>query len=410
MIFWQLSAIDAVEAICSGRISSAAIVEACLERIAETDPEIGAWSSIDSEQVMRDAAEMDDLRLRGRPVGRLHGVPVALGAEIGAGAAVENRLREAGAVILGKTASADHGAGEGAVVRNPHDKTLSAGGISAGAAAAVSAGHAPLAIGVDVGGSIAGAASNCGVYGFTPTQGIISRNATRLRSATLDQIGVFGRSLADMALLADVLGGYDPADPSSNLRPKPQMLEGTRAKAPVGPCFAWFDLPAYGTLSEAFREGLSELKNVLGEQVEDCAVPGSFAEALASRETVLAREAGHSSDAPGDEEYRHALAMASGARTYFDAFFKDYDAIIAPAALGEAAKFEHDARRPDTVSLWNFAGLPCLSLPLLQGETGLPAGVQFIGAAEQDDRLLRTAAWLEAHLEATADEDTQISA
>ena len=117
-------------------------------------------------------------------------------------------------------------------------------------------------------------ASFCGVFGFRPTRGIISRRGAHSTSPTLDQVGMFGRDLEDVAFLADVLGGYDAADEASGLRPRPRMREGFRSKPPVEPDFICLDMPYDERLSTTAEEGFEELRNSLGEHVVRLPAPG----------------------------------------------------------------------------------------------------------------------------------------
>ena len=304
--------------------------------------------------------------------------------------------------------------------RNPHDLTRTPGGSSSGSAAAVAAGHVPLAIGSQTNGSTIRPAAYCGVYGFKPTRGIISRRGALQISYSLDQIGVFGRSLPDVAKLADVLGGYDAADGLSYLRPRPQMHAGCVAEAPIEPNFAWFDLHYNDRLSAAAREGFEELLDSLGGQVERIVPPGAFAGVIDCHTVVheyeiyrdlheeIERHAECVSEelratlkraqAYGEARYQESVEMLAAADEYFAEFFCDYDAILTPAAAGEAPVLASGTGDPTFCTVWTFSGLPCLSLPLLVGETGLPVGVQLVGAANADDRLLRSASWLIRHL------------
>jgi len=239
-------------------------------------------------------------------------------------------------------------------------------------------------------------------------------------SQTLDQIGVFGRSLDDVALLADVLAIYDPSDPMSYPRPRPDMIAGARSEAPIEPNFAWFDLGYNKDLSDTAHEGFAEILDILGKaRVERIPAPTSFDDVIACHrivhETEIARQLRHEIenhwDAISDTlkpllkrgldtkepDYQEALAMVSGAESYFAEFFKDYDAVLTPGAAGEAPLRSPDSPStgdPIFCTIWTFAGLPSLSIPMLVGENGLPIGVQVVGAQEEDDRLLRSARWL----------------
>jgi Asp-tRNA(Asn)/Glu-tRNA(Gln) amidotransferase A subunit family amidase len=450
-MLWELSASEAAKKILDGQITSVELTDACLERIRETDAGIGAWAFLDPDLVRKQALAMDDLRRRGRPVGPLHGVPVgvkdifdtkdmptAWGVEQFAkrqpksDATIVSKLREAGAIIFGKTVTSQLAFAGLCDTRNPHNGEHTSGGSSAGSAASVAAGHVPLAIGSQTNGSVIRPASFCGVYGFKPTRGVVSRNGCLETSHTLDQVGVMGRSLKDVALLVDVLSGYDPADTLTHTRPKPQMLAGSRAEPPVEPCFAYFELSFYDRLSDAMRQGLDELLDTLGASVDRLPAPQSFDEVVKNHQIIheyefcknletnpnMKPDQIHETLIPVLErarlitidDYNLAIEMVEAAEKFFAAFFHDYDAIIAPSALGEAPMLDDGIGDPICSTIWTFAGLPCISLPWLNGESGLPAGVQLIGSAEEDDRLLRTAAWLEENLSASAEDDVEAEA
>jgi len=218
MTHWALTATEAVSQIREGKLSSVDLTKACLARIEETDGQIGAWAYLDAENALKQAEAMDDLRKHGRPIGALHGVPVGVKdifdtADMPTGlgspahptrqpdadcAAVE-KLREAGAVILGKTVTTPLAFASPSTTRNPHNADYSPGGSSSGSAAAVAAGHIPLAIGSQTGGSVNRPASYCGTYGFKPTRGQISRRGALQTSQTLDCVGSFARTLEDVA-------------------------------------------------------------------------------------------------------------------------------------------------------------------------------------------------------------------
>lgn len=436
-----LSAAEAVSLVGSGEILSAELVEACLDRINQTDGDLGAWTYVDSERALERAGELDNIRRAGLATGLLHGVPVGLkdiidtaamptecGSPILAGrlpeadAAIVERLEEQGALILGKTVTTEFAFLHPAGTRNPHNPKRTPGGSSSGSAAAVAANQVPLAIGTQTNGSVVRPASFCGTFGFKPSAGTISRRGVLRTSSTLDQIGVFGRSLDDVALLTDALAAYDATDPASFARPRPAMLAGARAEVPVEPNFAWLELPFASEMSDDCNQGLEEVLEALGGQVERLDAPPLFADLVAAQRTIhfyeIARELESvigdrwdevSKDlapvlergrAVSDEGHRQALGIREAAQKFFLAFFKDFDAILCPAAPGEAPKMDTGTGNPIFSTIWTLAGLPCISLPLLEGDSGLPIGVQLVGEMERDDRLLRTANWMIKELQA----------
>ena len=436
---YTLTATEAVQAIASGRLSSVDLVKSCLAQIADTDASINAWAYLDPESALAQAAECDRIRKAGLGTGPLHGLPVGLkdvidtrdmptqrGTDIfkdrqpDKDARLVERLRESGAVIMGKTVTTELAFVHANDTRNPHNPEHSPGGSSSGSAAAVAACHVPLAVGTQTNGSVIRPASFCGTFGFKPTRGVISRAGVLKTSDSLDQVGCFGRSLEDVALLTDALARYDQADSCSFARPRPQMRAGAQAEAPVAPDLVWFNLPFYDRLSPDAHEGMEAVLDVLGPRITRMAAADTLANLVAvqariheyeicqhqaavfdanfedlSRELQLIVARGRKIS---EAEYTDALAVKASAQTFFDELFVEFDAIIAPCATGEAPKFGSGTGDPIFCTLWTLAGLPCVSLPLLVGDNNLPIGVQLIGPIEKDDRLLRTARWLQLHL------------
>ena len=440
-----LTALEALRRIREGLLTSVDMVRSCLARIDETDAQIRAWAHIDHERALARAEQMDAMRRAGKAIGALHGMPVGLkdiidtsalpterGTPIFAGrkpernAALVDRLLEEGAVILGKTVTTEFAFMHPSATRNPHNRDHTPGGSSSGSAAAVAARQVPLAVGTQTNGSVIRPASFCGAFGFKPTRGIISRRGVLRTSENLDQVGVFARSLEDTALLADVIGGYDPDDLLSFDRPRPAMLNGSRAEVPIEPNLALFDLPCDDRMQPDARKGLGELADALGAQVERIPAPRAFSGLIEAHRIIqeheISRNLGDvfadsrdklsSSLQPAVErgravsvdQYEDALGQMNRANAYFEAFFRDFDAVLTLGAPGEAPMLsEGITGDPVYCTIWTLCGLPAVTMPLLLGANGLPIGVQFIGAVEEDDRLLRTANWLLNFLKTGAD-------
>jgi Asp-tRNA(Asn)/Glu-tRNA(Gln) amidotransferase A subunit family amidase len=249
---------------------------------------------------------------------------------------------------------------------------------------------------------------------------VISRSGILQTSKTLDQVGVFARTMEDTALLVDVLSDYDPSDQNSYDHPRPRMLAGARSDVPVEPIFAIFDLPFDDRLSTDALEGFAEVIEALGGTVERQATPPVFGSLLETQRHIHEYEICHHLEQVFDnhwpqisetlkpiiergraiskDQYDHALGTKEESEKFFDAFFNDYDAILAPSATGEAPLFGDGTGDPCFCTIWTLAGLPCLNLPMLTGASGLPMGLQVIGQAELDDRLLRTSNWLQHQL------------
>ena len=235
-----LSASEAARLIRDGVISSEQLVEACLSHIRAVDDNVQAWAFLDPEYALTQARALDQYRLEGKPTGALHGVPIAIkdifdtadmpteyGSPIHAGrtpsrdATAVALLRGAGAVIMGKAVTTEFAFLNPGKTRNPHNREHTPGGSSSGSAAAVAAHMVPLAIGSQTAGSTIRPAAYCGVIGFKPSHGMISRHRVSPLSRTLDHVGLFARTIDDIALLAEQLVAYDEND--ADTRPRARI-------------------------------------------------------------------------------------------------------------------------------------------------------------------------------------------
>ena len=434
----SLSASDAVHLIRQGAIDSAQLVEACLARVRETDTQVQAWAFLDEGHAMAHARAADDLKRQGLPIGPLHGVPVGVkdifdtadmpteyGSVLYAGrtpsrdSAAVAMLRAAGAVIIGKTVTTEFATQAPGKTRNPHDPDHTPGGSSSGSAAAVAAGMVPLAIGSQTNGSVIRPAAFCGVLGFKPTHGLIPRHGMLTLSRTLDQVGVFARTVHDLALLAGQLVGYDERDPDTRPRARIPFAEVAAEEPPLPPMFAFVKTPHWERADEETKEAFGELIEHLGDRVEEVELFPSAAEAWQWHETImeaemaanLEREWKEGRDRLSDSlraqlergrevravDYQRAVARIRPIHESFVELFEQrYDAILTPAAPGTAPKDLASTGDPSFCTLWTLCGMPAVSLPLLQGTNGLPLGVQLVGPRDGDARLLRTARWLAA--------------
>jgi Asp-tRNA(Asn)/Glu-tRNA(Gln) amidotransferase A subunit family amidase len=329
-------------------------------------------------------------------------------------------LRAAGAVIMGKTVTTEFATYTPGKTRNPHNAVHTPGGSSSGSAAAVAAGMVPLALGSQTNGSVIRPASFCGVYGFKPTHGLIPRHGVFTLSRTLDTIGVFARTLDDIALLGEQLIGYDERDPDSRPRARVPLRELAAEELPLPPMFAFVKTARWNRADEDTKAAFAELAGVLGDRVEEIELVQSEdafgwhrlimeAEMAASLDHEWERGRDRLSDAlrvqlGRGREVRaldYQLARARAARFtegFAELFEQRYDAILTPAAPGEAPRGLESTGDPSFCTLWTLAGMPAITLPLMQGANGLPIGVQLVGPRHGDARLLRTARWLGGRL------------
>jgi Asp-tRNA(Asn)/Glu-tRNA(Gln) amidotransferase A subunit family amidase len=434
----DLSATEAASLIARGDLTSEAVITACLERSAESDAEVKAWTFIDRERALAQARAADEQRKSGKGVGPLHGIPVGIkdiidtvdmptehgspvfkGRQPRADAAAVAALRAAGAVILGKTVTTELATLTPAATRNPVNPEHTPGGSSSGSAAAVAAGMVPLALGTQTGGSVIRPAAFCGVYGFKPSFGLVPRPGVLSQAPSLDTVGVFGRSLEDIALLADAIQGYDERDPASIAASRPNLLARATENFPLPPMFTFVKTHAWGEADAVTREAFGELVEHLGDKVEEIGIDFTTERGIAAAKIVQNVELAHHygpllDKAPELISQRLAGQIEEGRRLrgvdYFAALearrelyatiedlLTQHGQILTPAALGPAPKGLESTGNPVFCAFWTYLGVPAVTLPLLEAD-GLPMGVQLVGARRDDGRLLRSARWLVRHL------------
>lgn len=431
-----LSAAEAARWIQSGRINSEALVSACLEQIQAREPELGAFSFLDPAHALASARARDAERLEGGVTGPLHGVPVGIkdiidtadmpterGSVLYAGrmpnedAHVVARLRAAGAVILGKTVTTELAVFGPGKTRNPHDPARTPGGSSSGSAAAVAAELLPVALGSQTNGSTIRPAAFCGVLGYKPTRGLVSRHGMLTLSPTLDHVGWFARSIEDLALLGEVLMGRDERDPATFHVARLPLRETAAAEPPLPPRFAFIKTPHWLRADADTQSAWADLCERLGAQVEELELFPSALEAWGWHQTIMEAEMAYHLErewrtgaerltpllrqqiergrAVSALDYQTALARIEPIyATFSELFEQSYDAILTPAAFGAAPLGLQATGDPAFCTLWTLCGMPAINLPLLETAAGLPLGVQLVGPRRGDAQLLRTARWL----------------
>jgi Asp-tRNA(Asn)/Glu-tRNA(Gln) amidotransferase A subunit family amidase len=432
--FNQLLARDAAARITAGDLTSEDLVQSCLARIAAREPDVLAWVHLDPEQALAQARACDQALAAGESVGPLHGVPVGLkdiidtadmptenGSDLFAGrmaeadATVVRLLRDAGAVIMGKTVTTEFALSGARATRNPHDPARTPGGSSSGSAAAVADAMIPLSLGSQTGGSMIRPASFCGVHGYKPTYGSISRAGAFILSRRLDHLGVYARSLADLALIGDVLMVHDAADFEMRYHAGCHLVDALAEPLEVAPRLAVFKGAPWAEIEDDTAAALESVFAQLGG-VADMQVPSPVDEALAVHATIMDASAAANpgrylpqSDKLLPEtvkrisvgkdiaaaDYVAAIDKAEVIRQALDGLFADVDALITPAAPGEAPLGLQSTGNPVFQKIWTLAGMPSVTLPVMSGPNGLPIGLQVIGRRGGDAALFRTAQWIE---------------
>lgn len=430
----DLTAAEAARRMKAGELTALAYADAFIERVAEREADVQAWVHLDPEHVRAAARDADARRREGRAPGPLNGIPVGIKDVINtADMPTQNgcayykdhqpehdagciaQLRGAGAIIMGKTVTTELATHVPNKTRNPHNLEHTPGGSSSGSAAAVACGMVPLALGTQTGGSVIRPASYTGIYGIKPTLGLISRTGVTMQSHTLDTVGVYGRSLEDLALGVDAIGAHDPADDVSYARPRPSLSEALAQGASTTPSLAFFRSPAWEVAEPAAKAGIERFATALGDRVVDVEVPAfdgivqhhsnimeaekasyygpllaaspdgitaSLAERIRYGETVLARD------------YIDGLRARDRAYAALEGLLSRHSAILTLSSPGPAPKGLGSTGNSIFNGMWTLLGVPCITLPLMT-INGLPCGVQLIGLRRDEARLLRVARWVE---------------
>ena len=435
-----LSATEAVRAIVAGEASSEELVQDCLEHISNVDDTVNAWASIDGEYALEQAKASDKHRRSGAPIGPLQGVPVGIKdifdtvdypTQYGSplyqdrktteDATAVAMLRQAGAIVLGKTITAEFAVTSPGPTTNPHDATRTPGGSSSGSAAAVAAGMVPLALGTQTNGSVIRPASYCGVVGYKPSFGLVSRHRVLRCSKNLDQVGVFARTIEDAALMAEAIIGFDQLDSDTSLAPSPDLVAKISEEPPMPPKFAYIKGPAWGQCDSSTHDAFGELVDVMGDRVEEIDLGAVYDEVFEWHRIVMEADIAKNMNDDyqrGAEKISPALRhmIERGRKVHavdyslaldridmfakaFAPMLEEFDAIITPSATGEAPVGLDSTGNPACSTLWTFAGMPSISLPLLQGEAEMPLGVQVVSHRGDDARLFRNASWMAKYLE-----------
>ena len=433
---FSLSVGEIASKIKDGQLTSIEVCEKYIERINKFEKDVKAWAYFDKKILLEKAADSDEHRRSGKPIGSLHGVPVALKDIIGTvdmptecgtvlrkgrtqsqNAEIVDLLKSEGAIIMGKTATSELAYLGPPATRNPHDYTRTPGGSSSGSAAVIATHMAPLSIGSQTGGSVIRPASYCGVVGYKPSYGLISRNGVLRTSYNLDHIGVFGKTVEDVALLAKVLIKKDQYDEATIHYSSEFMLEEC-LKAPLfEPKFIFYKTDSWKKIDKKSRESFEYFIKTFKKNIEVFDTPSYFKDIdkyhRVIHETDLANNFQvyyKKSKNKLSKQMQSAIArgMKYSAKEYLDAVdfmkrsyesykevFEDYHGVLSPCSTGVADKGLKDTGSADFNRVWSYMHTPAISLPLLQGENNLPLGIQLVGDKYDDLRFLSTARWLE---------------
>ena len=425
-----LSASEIVRAIAAGEATCEAVVRDCLARIDAREGSVHAWASLDPELAVRRAREL----ARASSRGPLHGVPIGvkdiidtadLPTEMGSPIYRGHRpttdatcvalLRDAGAVILGKTVTCEFAGMTPGPTTNPHNPAHTPGGSSSGSGAAVADFMVPAALGTQTGGSVLRPASYCGVFGFKPTFGAFNRRGVYPAAESLDTIGLLARSLDDIELISTVL--------ELRTAPSPPSLAsggsgaGRLDRPPrVGVCRTPMWDKAQPETAAAVEDAAQRLR-AAGAQVSEIVLPDEFSGLRhAARETInnyeraaaMAHEWNTDRDriserlakriaigrAMAHPDYVNALRLGESCRAQLPQMFADVDVLLAPCVNGEAPRGLNETGDPGFQAIWTILHVPALTLPTHRGPNGLPVGIQLVGQRWQDRALLRCARWI----------------
>ena len=421
-----LSASQAAARIRAGSLSCEALMLSCLARIAQREPEVGAWQFLDANRALEQARLAD----RQPALGPLHGIPIGvkdimdtadmpttLGSPIYAqrqpawDAACVAALRAAGAIVVGKTVSTEFAYFQPGKTRNPHNLLHTPGGSSSGSAAAVADRMVPIALGSQTAASVTRPAAFCGVYGYKASHGEFSLSGIRPFAESLDSLGLLARSVDDITLLRSVLLGRPPGD---------------AAPLALPPRLAVCRTAQWALAEPQARQALDDFVQTCrqaGAVISELDLPGQFADLIEAQKTIMAYEAAHNyvyettrcpeqlsgafraltetGSRIGRDDYvqaKHAVVLANRVLRTVAA---GVDAWISPAAIGEAPLATSGTGDPLMSRMWTALHSPSLCVPVGRGAQGLPLAVQLVALAGDDDRLLQTGQWVGKLLEKT---------
>jgi aspartyl-tRNA(Asn)/glutamyl-tRNA(Gln) amidotransferase subunit A len=438
---YKLSLADAVNDIKSGRLSPVTLAQSILLRIEALEPNLNAWITLRSEQVLEEALKLETEIGRGDYRGPLHGIPIGIkdifytaGIKTTAAsslyadfipvydATTVRRLKEAGAIILGKTMTTEFANSDPSPAVNPWNPSHTAGGSSSGSCVAVSSGMCPVALGSQTAGSVLRPAAYNGIVGFKPTYGRVSRHGVIPVSWSLDTVGILVRKVEDAAIMLDVLAGYDPKDSSSSPEPKDnywQAIQSTENPPTIGLLKDYFYDHCTKEVQSHTEDAAQRLAKA-GARIEEVSLPKSFTSVRAAHSIILNVECAafhqdmfrrHWHDygpklrqtietgmlIPG-VQYLHSQRIRRALTRDMDDLARRFDAILTPCTPSEAPRDITTTGNPVLQSPWTFTGLPTITIPSGLARSGLPLGIQMASPSFYEADLLRVANWCERTL------------
>ncbi len=444
MAFHTLGLTEVGTLVRQGDVSPVAVVEDCFKRIDALEPTLQAWVTLDRDGALEAARRGERKVQRGERIGGLCGVPVGLkdifytaGLRTTAGSRVYAdfvpdydatsvvRLKEAGAMIMGKTVTTEFATADPSPTRNPWNTAHTPGGSSSGSAAAVAACMIPAALGSQTGGSTLRPAAYNGIVGLKPTYGRISRYGVIPVSWCLDHVGILVRSVADAAAVLQAIAGYDRHDPGSIPEPPGDYVMAVQqadASPRIGVLQGYFAEHADAETRQ-HTEAIAQQLARAGAAIQEVALPPSFGSVLAAHRIVMKVEAAafhadmfmtqHEQYGPKLREtiesglvipgvdYLRAQRLRRLFQDEVGQMFQDVDILLTPATPAPAPRDLTTTGDASFQAPWTYAGVPAIALPSGRSQTGMPLGIQLMAPALQEERLLRAARWCEMTLDVT---------
>jgi amidase len=414
----RLTATEAARHIRDGKLRPEALMEACLDRIAEREPAVRAFTYLDPDLARRTAAQAQPGPLHGLPVGvkdvldtadmpSEYGSPIWRGWRPRADSAPAAWVRAVGGVVIGKTVTTEFATRRPGPTANPRGLGHTPGGSSSGSAAGVADGFFPLAYGTQTAGSIIRPAAYCGVVGYKPSFGLINRNGMKIMSDSLDTVGVVARSVADCALFASAVSGRNLGEPD----------RATGAAPRIGLCRS----PTWehaAPETQALFAGIAALLRRSGAAVTERELPAPIAALTAAHPIVMNHESARAlgwelANARAEiseglcerldfglsrsaEEVAAAYTIFAEAQAAFPGASGGLDILVTPSAPGQAPAGLEWTGDPAFNFIWTSLHVPCVTVPAGEGPDGLPLGIQIVGREGEDRAVLAWAQWVAA--------------